>query len=103
MIQSTQDNEVRIAPAKPRKRRNLPMQITMPPDERARLAKFVRDIGRPTSWVVREAVQMYIHAASFDVERLKAKLKSFGLNDAQIPPVPMTRIGRPRKQEKTAA
>lgn len=98
MIQPTQDNEVRIAPAKPRKRRNLPMQITMPPDERARLAKFVRDIGRPTSWVVREAVRMYLELAERKVAELRTKLETANYEDiAAGEPVPQSKIGRPRK------
>jgi predicted transcriptional regulator len=98
MIQPTQDNEVRIAPAKPRKRRNLPMQITMPPDERARLAKFVRDIGRPTSWVVREAVRMYLDLAEIKVAELRNKLEAANYEDiAAGEPVPQSKIGRPRK------
>jgi predicted DNA-binding protein len=98
MIQPTQETEVRIAPAQPRKRRNLPMQITMPPDERARLAKFVRDIGRPTSWVVREAVRMYLELAERKVAELRTKLEAANYEDiAASEPVPQSKMGRPRK------
>lgn len=89
--------ELRAA-TKPRKRRHLPMQITMPPDERARLAKFVRDIGRPTSWVVREAVQMYLDLAEAKVEQLRAKLEAARFEDITGgQSVPQSKMGRPRK------
>ena len=97
MIQPTQDTEVRAA-SKPRKRRNLPMQITMPPDERSRLAKFVRDIGRPTSWVVREAVQMYLELTERKVAELRSTLEAVNYEDiAAGEPVPQSKMGRPRK------
>jgi hypothetical protein len=87
-----------LAANKPRKRRNLPMQITMPPDERARLAKFVRDIGRPTSWVVREAVRMYLDLAERKVAELRTKLEAANYEDiAASEPVPQAKMGRPRK------
>lgn len=97
MIQPTQDTEVRAA-TKPRKRRNLPMQITMPPDERVRLAKFVRDVGRPTSWVVREAVRMYLELAESKVAELRSQLEAANYADiAAGEPVPQSKMGRPRK------
>ena len=74
------------------------MQITMPPDERSRLAKFVRDVGRPTSWVVREAVRMYLELAESKVAELRSQLEAANYADiAAGGPVPQSKMGRPRK------
>lgn len=60
---------------KPRKpRRNKPMMITMPIEERVRLTAFSRNVGRPISWIVREALEFYLTLAERKVEQLRAEI-----------------------------
>lgn len=61
--------------SKPRKpRRNKPMMITMPIDERVRLTSFSSKVGRPISWVVREALAVYLTLAERKVEQFQAEM-----------------------------
>jgi predicted DNA-binding protein len=82
-------------------RRNKPFQVTMPPSELERLRAFAEQVERPMSWVVRDAVTVYLDAVEADAEalaRLQAKVQ-----DATVPPeaagetAPLKR-GRPRKR-----
>lgn len=60
---------------KPRKpRRNKPMMITMPIDERVRLTAYAGKVGRPISWVVREALEFYLPLAEAKVDQLQAEM-----------------------------
>lgn len=60
---------------KPRKpRRNKPMMITMPIDERIRLTAFSSRVQRPISWIVREALGFYLSLAEAKVEQLQADM-----------------------------
>jgi predicted DNA-binding protein len=79
---------------KPRKpRRNKPMMITMPIEERVRLAAFSRNVGRPMSWIVREALEFYLALAERKVEQLRTEIaddveaagRGAGLADLRIP------------------
>lgn len=60
---------------KPRKpRRNKPMMITMPIEERVRLTSFSGKVGRPISWIVREALGFYLPLAEAKVDQLQAEI-----------------------------
>lgn len=62
--------------AKPRKpRRNKPMMITMPIEERVRLTAFSGKVGRPISWIVREALGFYLPLAEAKVDMLQAAIR----------------------------
>jgi len=64
------------AATKPRKpRRNKPMMITMPIDERVRLTAFSQNVGRPISWIVREALGFYLTLAEKKVEQLRMAME----------------------------
>jgi predicted DNA-binding protein len=61
---------------KPRKpRRNKPMMITMPIEERVRLTAFSQNVGRPISWIVREALGFYLALAERKVEQLRLDME----------------------------
>lgn len=51
-------------------RHNNRVMISLPPDERLRLTNFAKEIGRPVSWIVRDAVREY-------AERLRPVLAQF--------------------------
>lgn len=64
------------AATKPRKpRRNKPMMITMPIEERVRLTAFSQNVGRPISWIVREALGFYLTLAEKKVEHLRMAME----------------------------
>jgi hypothetical protein len=73
-------------------RSNLRIMISLPTDERLRLSNFARELGRPVSWVVRDACRQYI-------ERVRPILEKFRDELASGPPqaVPLSPKGRPRK------
>jgi hypothetical protein len=82
------------AATKPRKpRRNKPMMITMPIEERLRLTAFSRNVGRPISWIVREALEFYLTLAERKVQQLRTEIaddveaagRGAGLADLRIP------------------
>lgn len=77
-------------------RRNVPLFITMPPDERARVVDVAARIGRPLSWTVRDALRVYLDA----VEGNAAQLASLRAPDVDLGNAGRTvqaRRGRPRK------
>lgn len=45
-------------------------------NERAQLEDFAAAVGRPTSWVVRDALRCYIASLEPDVEAFKQKLET---------------------------
>lgn len=51
-------------------RKNVPVFIVMPPEERARLVDFAATVGRPVSWTVRDAVRLYLDAVRPDADLL---------------------------------
>lgn len=84
---------------KPKTRTAIPMQITMPPDERLRLQNFCREAGRPVSWVIRDAVRAYLDLAEPAIEQIRQRKESATFNDIAAGQVPEIRTGRPRKAE----
>jgi hypothetical protein len=60
---------------KPRKpRRNKSMMITMPIEERVRLTAYAGKVGRPISWIVREALGFYLPLAERKTELLQVAM-----------------------------
>jgi hypothetical protein len=57
---------------KPTGRRNVPLFITLPPVERARLVAFAAKVGRPNTWVVRDALSAYLDTVEPAAEKLAA-------------------------------
>ena len=53
-------------------RRNVPLYVMMPPEERARLAAFAASVARPLSWVVRDALRVYLDAVGTDADKLES-------------------------------
>lgn len=82
-------------PAKPTRRRNLSVIVTMPPLEKQRLAAFARKLGRPVSWIVRDAVRAYVEAAGPNVDALARKLRRLDIAGNHVP---LSRMGRPPKK-----
>ncbi len=51
-------------------RRNVPLFVVLPPDERARIVAFAEKVGRPVSWAVRDALTLYLDAMEADADAL---------------------------------
>lgn len=73
--------------------------VTMPPDERARLDAYAQTLGRPLSWVCRDALRVYL-------DTMEPQARALGRNTKTAlarpvldgsPPPPAVRLGRPRK------
>lgn len=87
-------------PTTPRKpRTSVPMQITMPPDERMRLANFCRDTSSCISWVVRDAIRAYLDLAEPVVGELRRRKEAATFSQISSGQIPIIRTGRPRKGE----
>lgn len=78
-------------------RKNTLLPVTMPPDEALRLRAFAQDVGRPMSWVVRDALRLYLDRVEADGRALAARLRLAGdaLDPDTAPPPPVGRAGRP--------
>lgn len=83
---------------RPGNRRNAPLFITLPPDELARLRAFAADAGRPISWVVRDALRLYLDAVEPNAAAL-ARVKLNARAAGRTEPRPM---GRPPKAKAGA-
>ena len=83
----------------PGKRKLLPVFITMPPNERARLVAFAHLVGRPIAWVVRDALTNYLDAVEQDAGKI-AKLQTPKLAMPEVAKAHMIKMGRPRKGAK---
>lgn len=82
-------------PTKPKTRTAIPMQITMPPDERVRLSNFCRAINSPVSWIVRDAVRAYLDVTEpMQAEMIKRR-QAVTFQDINPGQVPEMKQGRP--------
>ena len=90
-------------PTKPKTRTAIPMQITMPPDERLRLQNFCRDINSPVSWVIRDAVRSYLDLAEPMRDEMIKRRQAATFHDLYPGQVPEIRTGRPRKAESASS
>jgi len=84
------------APAKGRK--NVPLYVMMPPSERARLDTFAERIERPFSWVVRDALRLYLDAAESDARQMDA-LRNPDLDMSNAGKTEQARPGKPRTKK----
>ena len=56
-------------------RHKTPMYLMLPPEEKDRLAEFSTKVGRAMSWVIRDALRVYLDAAEADAD-LMARLRT---------------------------
>jgi len=80
-----------------RKRTQSPLFVYMPPEERVRLALFVDAIGRPTTWVVRDALRAYMEALAPTVAQMRDVKVRPDLDNLSAPPKGRPRVNRPPK------
>tara|TARA_R110000868_G_scaffold148466_1_gene370413 strand:+ start:385 stop:681 length:297 start_codon:yes stop_codon:yes gene_type:complete len=80
---------------KPTGRRNVPLFITMPPAERARLVVFAAKVGRPHTWVVRDALSAYLDTVEPAAEQL-ATLRA----RVEAPIVDLSKTGKTEQLKK---
>lgn len=74
-------------------RKNKPLFITLPPDERDRLGAYAAKVGRPMSWTVRDALTLYLDA----MEARAADLGDVTLDITQAGKTSQGKPGRPPK------
>jgi hypothetical protein len=82
-------------------RQNNRIMISLPPDERLRLANFAREVGRPVSWVVRDAVREYAQRLRPVLDQFRAKLASGVDPLGTAGQVPTVKRGRPPKSRRS--
>jgi len=86
-------------------RQNNRIMISLPPDERLRLANFAREVGRPVSWVVRDAVREYAQRLRPIMEQVRAAANwppNWDNEDPQAADrVPTVKRGRPPKSRRS--
>ncbi len=78
-------------------RNTKPFFLVMPPKERDRLQAFSKKVGRPMSWVTRDALNAYLNAVEADADllaRINAKMATPKLKPGRTP---TDKRGRPRK------
>jgi len=88
------------APAKGR--RNVPLFIILPPAERERLTTFAGSIARPFSWVVRDALRVYLDAVEGNAGKIAALRADLAAPDVDLGNAGRTVAaprGRPRKRK----
>ena len=81
-------------------RNTVPLFITMPPEERDRVAAFAAKVGRPMGWIARDALRAYMDAAERDAEalaRVRNRLDAPTLAAAKVGRTPQPPRGRPPK------
>ena len=84
-------------------RRNVPLFVMLPPDERARLVAFAASIARPLSWTVRDALRVYLDAVRGDAAKLASLRAGMAAPDVDLGNAGrtvQTRRGRPPKARK---
>jgi predicted DNA-binding protein len=91
-------------PHVPGGRRNLALYLTLPPAERQRLEAFAKTVGRPMSWIVRDACRLYLDAMETDpaaMASLRPVVPVLDMKEAGG--TVQDKRGRPRKNPATAA
>lgn len=76
-------------------RRNLVFNLSIPPDELQRARDFGDNVGRPLSWILRDALRLYLDRMEIDAEALAARLKPSSLPAHSVPPPDVPKMGRP--------
>ncbi len=82
-----------------RDRRNVPLFITLPPEERARVVAFAAKVGRPLSWAVRDGMRAYLDAVEADADKLadlRARLEAPKVDPRKAGKTEQPKRGRPR-------
>lgn len=77
-------------------RRNVPLYVMMPPNERDRVGSMAAKLGRPFSWVVRDAVRVYLDAVEADAGKLET-LRAPDVDLGNAGRTVQAGRGRPRK------
>ena len=77
-------------------RNNVPLYLTMPPVERARLDDFAQRVGRPLGWIARDALAAYMDAAEQSPEAM-ARIKPPVIPLDAFSQTPTESLGRPKK------
>lgn len=72
----------------------------VPPEERKRLEDFADKLGRPASWVVRDAVRVYLEAMQPKVEAFKKILDNPPIETGRAGKTPIAKRGRPSMSDK---
>jgi len=82
---------------KPKGRRKVPLYIMMPPAERERVETFSARVERPMSWVVRDALRVYMDAVATTPAKLDAlrAVKTPEVDLADVGKTPQPKRGRP--------
>jgi hypothetical protein len=70
------------------------------PDERRRLEQFADKLGRPASWVVRDAINAYMAALAPDVEAFREILDNPPITMEKAGKTPVAQRGRPSMSDK---
>jgi hypothetical protein len=87
-------------------RKNINVFLTMPPDERDRLATYANAINRPMSWVIRDALGVYFAAVKKHPDPMARVTKETYIPPAEldnVKPPQLPRAGRPPKPPRAAA
>ncbi len=76
-------------------RRNLAMNLSLPAEELLRLRDFAVFVGRPMSWIVRDALRLYIDRMESDPPAWAARSTPGALDTGSSPPPELRGAGRP--------
>lgn len=76
-------------------RRNLAMNLSLPAEELLRLRDFAAVVGRPMSWVIRDALRLYLDRMETDAHALAARTTPGSLDVGSAPPPDQRSAGRP--------
>jgi predicted DNA-binding protein len=82
-------------------RRNVPLFITLPPEELARVKAFAAKVGRPLSWAVRAGLRAYLDTVEADagrLERLRADVQAPKVDPRKTGKTEQPKRGRPRNK-----
>lgn len=75
-------------------RKTVPLFLTLPSDEAARVRAYAAKVGRPISWTVRDALRLYLDA----MEKPAAELRRVKVDPANAGKTEAPRRGRPPKK-----
>lgn len=84
-------------------RNTVPLFITMPPEERDRVAAFAAKVGRPMGWIARDALRAYMDAAEADADtlaRVRGRLAAPTLAARKVGRTPQPKKGPPPNAKK---
>lgn len=82
-------------------RRPNRIMISLPAEERLRLTNFSKELGRPMSWVVRDAVREYAERLRPVMDQFRAQLQNGAHPLKTAGQVPVVKMGRPPKPRRS--